>query len=98
MTTQSEWTPTRDSFANLLRWLGGDREKGALAYETVRRRLVTLFLCRACPNAEDLADETINRVTRAITKEGFTYEGDPVRYFYGVARLVHLESLRRKPM
>jgi DNA-directed RNA polymerase specialized sigma24 family protein len=90
--------PTQQEFDALLRWLGGSAEEAGRAYEIIRRRLIALFVCRGCPQAEDLADETINRVMRATQKEGFIYEGAPIRYFYGVAKLVHLESLRRHPV
>ena len=98
MSTRSTSAPTQESFANLLRWLGGSSEESGRAYETIRRRLIALFACRGCANAEDLADEVINRVTAKIQQEGFVFEGEPVRYFYGVAKMVHLESLRRRPV
>ena len=96
MTMKSD--PTQQEFDALLRWLGGTAEEAGRAYEIIRRRLIALFVCRGCLGAEDLADETINRVMRATQKEGFIYEGAPIRYFYGVAKLVHLESLRRRPV
>lgn len=98
MTTRSTSAPTQESFDNLLRWLASNGEESGRAYETIRRRLVALFAGRGCVNAEDLADETINRVTTKIQQEGFVYQGEPVRYFYGVAKMVYLESLRRRPI
>lgn len=96
--TKSPWDPTQEAFDTMLRWLGGSPEEAGRAYETIRSRLIALFVCRGCVNAEDLADETINRVMRATQKETFIYEGAPIRYFYGVAKMVHLESLRRRPI
>jgi DNA-directed RNA polymerase specialized sigma24 family protein len=98
MTRKAPWDPTREAFDGLLRWLGESPEEAGRAYEIIRSRLIALFVCRGCSNAEDLADETINRVMRATQKEDFIYEGAPIRYFYGVAKMVHLESLRRKPI
>lgn len=98
MSTKPPWDPTQEAFNAMLRWLGGSPEESGRAYEIIRRRLIALFICRGCPNAEDLADETINRVMRATQKESFIYEGAPIRYFYGVAKMVHLESLRRRPI
>jgi DNA-directed RNA polymerase specialized sigma24 family protein len=98
MTRKAPWDPTPEAFDGLLRWLGGSPEEGGRAYEIIRSRLIALFAGRGCPNAEDLTDETINRVMRATQKENFSYEGEPIRYFYGVAKMVHLESLRRKPI
>ena len=92
-----EWVLTRDTFDKLLAWLNPDREQAGEKYEIIRQRLIKIFTCRGCPEAEDLADETINRVTRKVQEIAGTYTGDPVLYFYGVAQKVHREYLRRKP-
>jgi len=47
-------------------------------------------------DAEDLADETINRVMKKLPEIHDTYVGEPARYFHGVARYVILEVNRRK--
>lgn len=47
-------------------------------------------------DAEDLADETINRVMKRLPEIRDTYVGDPVRYFHGVSRFIIREMLRRK--
>lgn len=47
-------------------------------------------------DAEDLADETINRVIKKLPEIRDTYVGEPVRYFHGVARFVIREMVRRK--
>lgn len=47
-------------------------------------------------DAEDLADETINRVMKRLPEIHDTYVGEPARYFHGVARYVILEVNRRK--
>lgn len=47
-------------------------------------------------DAEDLADETINRVMKKLPQIRETYIGDPVRYFHGVARYIIREVGRRK--
>jgi len=79
-----------------LLWLGRNPAAGARKYEEVRQKLIVLFRYRGCEIAEDLADETIDRTARAVSRPGFTFEGDPISYFRGVARNVHLEWLRRK--
>lgn len=96
--TKSSWEPTQEAFDAMLRWLGGTPAEAGRAYEVIRSRMIALFVGRGCPDAEDLADETINRVMRATQKENFVFEGAPIRYFYGVAKMVHLESLRRRPI
>lgn len=47
-------------------------------------------------DAEDLTDETINRVMKRLPEIRDTYVGDQVRYFHGVARFIILEMARRK--
>lgn len=47
-------------------------------------------------DAEDLADETINRVTKKVPEIRDTYVGEPARYFHGVARYIIREVGRRK--
>lgn len=90
-----DWTLTQDSFDRLLNWLDADRELAARRYEAIRLRLIKIFICRHCPEAEELADETINRVAARVGEITKEYQGDPARYFYGVCHKVHLEYLRK---
>jgi DNA-directed RNA polymerase specialized sigma24 family protein len=92
-----EWVLTKESFDSLLAWLDPNRERAGQRYEEIRTRLIKIFACRGCYEPEDLADETINRVTNKLQEIRETFEGEPARYFYGVANKVHLEYLRRKP-
>ena len=92
-----EWVLTRESFELLLDWLDPDREQAGQTYEKIRLRLIKIFACRGCNEADELADETINRVTAKLNDIGQTYSGDPALYFYGVAQKVHQEYLRNRP-
>jgi DNA-directed RNA polymerase specialized sigma24 family protein len=92
---KKEWVVTQLAFDSLLGWLDGDREQAGQKYEKIRLRLIKIFKCRGCAEAEDLADEAINRVVSKMDEIGTTYQGDPALYFYGVAQKVHLEYLRR---
>ncbi len=92
-----KWAITQEAFDGLLAWLDPDRDRAAQKYETVRTRLIKIFSCRGCGEADDLADETINRVTAKLHEIVDTYVGDPALYFYGVANKVYLEYLRRRP-
>ena len=47
---------------------------------------------------EELADETIDRVSRRVADIRETYVGDRVLYFLGVANNVHHEYLKRPPL
>ncbi len=94
---RKDWSLTQESFDRLLRWLGPGRDEAGRRYEEARRSLIKIFVCRGCRDAEDLADETINRVTERLQDIEAAYTGDPLLYFYGVANKVHLEYLRRRP-
>lgn len=85
-----------ESFTTLLQWLDPVRDKAAEKYETIRGRLIRLFSSRGRADAEDLADETIDRVTRKLPEIMKAYVGDPAHYFYGVARRVLLESQKQQ--
>lgn len=87
---------TSELFESLLEWLGPTREEGARKYEEVRNRLIRLFQKKGCTDPEDLADETVNRVTLKLPEIKETYVGNPIWYFISVARLVWKESLRLK--
>ncbi len=93
-----QWVLTQENFDKLLAWLDSDREQAAMKYEDIRQSLINIFTWRGCYEADELADETINRVTQKIQTLTETYVGDPSLYFYGVAKMVILEYHRRKPL
>lgn len=86
----------QESFDLLLGWLDRNRETAGQKYEKIRQRLIRIFLGRGCPEAEELADETINRVTQKLPQVAAAYVGEPTLYFYGVANKIHLEWLRKQ--
>lgn len=86
---------TQAAFDSLLAWLDADREQAGRKYESIRLRLIKIFTCRGRHDAEELADETINRVTTKVHVVAKEYVGDPALYFYGVAQKVFLESVRK---
>ena len=94
---KNRWVLSQEEFDRLLAWLDPDREQAGEKYEAIRRGLVEVFTYRRCLGAEDLADEVINRVARRLETIAETYTGDPVRYFYAVANMIHKEYLRGKP-
>ena len=94
---KKNWVLTQDAFDALLEWLDPNRDVAGRKYELIRDRLIKIFSCRGCGEPEDLADETINRVTSKLPSVETNFVGDPSRYFYGVANKVHLEYRRRKP-
>ena len=86
---------TQTNFDSLLAWLDSDRDQAGIIYEQIRRRLIKIFECRGRHDAEELADETINRVTLKIPAIAQDYVGDKTLYFYGVAQNVFHEALRK---
>lgn len=87
---------TQEQFDLLLDWLDPNREVAGKKYETIRAGLIRVFVSKGFNDAEDLADETINRVIIRLPEMRDTYVGDPVRFFHGVARNVIREALRRR--
>lgn len=91
---KKDWELTQDVFDMLLDWLDPDREQAGRKYEAIRLRLIKIFTCRSCLEAEFLADETINRVAARVQDISGSYVGDPALYFYAVAQKVHFEYIR----
>ena len=87
---------TREALDSLLDYLGPDRSAAGERYEEIRGRLIRLFGWRGCDHADELADETINRVAEKIACGVEIRSEDPFRYFCGVAHLVFKEILRRE--
>lgn len=86
---------TPETFEALLRFLNPDRDQAAVKYEEIRHRLVRLFEWRGFGVAEDLADETMDRVARRLLEGVDVRSADPYGYFCGVAHLVSKEVSRR---
>jgi DNA-directed RNA polymerase specialized sigma24 family protein len=84
---------TREKFSSFLEWLNPDRDRAGEEYERLRFRLSTFFAQRRCRFAEELTDETINRVILKSSEEQIE---NKLAYCYGVARNVYRESLRKE--
>ncbi len=61
-----QWVLSKSSFDQFLANLDSDQNRAGQKYEALRQRLVKFFEWRACSYAEELADETIDRVVRKI--------------------------------
>jgi DNA-directed RNA polymerase specialized sigma24 family protein len=75
-----------EAFDHLLGWLAADREQAGEAYEHIRRKLLKFFQWRGLSEAEELADRTIDRVSRKVEEGAHRGDSDPSGFFYGVAR------------
>jgi DNA-directed RNA polymerase specialized sigma24 family protein len=84
---------TAGAFANLLARLGPDGEHAGVAYEHLRRALVSFFGWRGAATPEECADETLDRLAARVD-EGVVVEDLP-RFARGIAKLVLLEHWRR---
>src|SRR5689334_24931287 len=93
---KKDWALNREAFRQFLSWLDEGVESNGERYLEMRRRLVRYFDFRNCPFPDDLADETLNRVARKLEEKGEIAGATPAHYCYIVARLVLLESVRRR--
>jgi len=84
---------TRELFENFLDWLSPDREIAGQEYELLRFRLCKFFSLRHCNFADELADQTINRVMLKVSEEKID---NKTAYCYGVAKNIFRESLRKE--
>jgi DNA-directed RNA polymerase specialized sigma24 family protein len=86
-----------ESFTKLLAWLDPESERGAgEKYEEIRYKLIKMFVYRGCLDAEQMADETIDRASSKIDILIDNYVGDKRLYFYGIAQNVYREHLRKQ--
>lgn len=85
------------AFNRMLSWLNPDREQAAHKYEAVRRRLIAIFASRRFPDAERMADETIDRVVSKVPQVADGWVGDPLYYFLAVAKKMILEASKPTP-
>ena len=93
---KSGWQPDEAALHRLLAWLDEGTDSQGERYLDIRDRLVHYFARRNCLAPDDLADETLNRVTRRLEESGSIDDVAPARYCYIVAKFVLLESLRRR--
>jgi hypothetical protein len=84
---------SESAFLRLLNWLDEGADSSGARYVEIRRRLAEYFDRKDCAPADDLADETLNRVARRLEEEGSITGPAPLRYCYTVAKFVFLESL-----
>ncbi|HEY2153352.1 MAG TPA: hypothetical protein VGH34_21275 [Vicinamibacterales bacterium] len=95
-TQKEERGLTRLALNRLLSWLDDGVESQGETYLEMRRRLASYFDRRNRQSADELADETLNRIGRTLEKDGTIATTPPARYCYVVARFVLLEDIRRQ--
>jgi RNA polymerase sigma factor (sigma-70 family) len=87
---------TPELFEALLGWLDSNKEAAGQKYERIRLRLIIFFAGKLFVNAEDLADETLDRVAQKVQEKDFSHQSSVDSYIYSVARYIALESNREK--
>lgn len=87
---------TKAEFDSLLAWLNSDRDLAGRKYQTIHSGLVRVFISKGFNNAEDLADETINRAIRRLPDIRERFVGEPANYFHGIARNIIRENKHPK--
>src|SRR5262245_50639290 len=85
----------QEDFDQLLFWLDPDPDRAGARYESVRWLVIPVLAARGCLIPEDLADGTIDRVSRRVPEIRAAYVGDQAVYFLGVMNNVHHEYLKR---
>src|SRR5262245_27672516 len=92
---------TKEEFDRFLAWLHSDRDLAGEKYEVIRRGLTQYFTRQTCHgyfnclHADELTDETINRVASRmdeVTDNHF----EPERRIFAFAKYVRMEHLRNK--
>lgn len=84
---------TPENFEKLLSTLNPDRDLAGQEFEFLWLKVCEFFKARRCRCAEELADETMNRLARKLAEGEDVH--DILRYSYGLARLILLEYLRK---
>ena len=81
----------QESFESFLARLDTDREAAGQKYEDLRRKLIRFFEWNSCLNADDLADETLDRVQENLQKADIL---NLPAYVFGIARKIRQEAVK----
>jgi DNA-directed RNA polymerase specialized sigma24 family protein len=92
---KQRWVLSPESFDGLLFWLDHDRERAGERYESIRSGLIKRFQQLGCSEAEELANQTMDRVARKLPTIIDSYSGEPEPYFFSIAYYVYREQLRK---
>jgi DNA-directed RNA polymerase specialized sigma24 family protein len=92
MTSHSTWTLTQEAFDSFLARLGSDRAEAGAQYQTMRAALVRYFSEYGHLDADECADQTLDRLVR---KNSECQIDNLTAYMYAVARWVRVENHRR---
>src|SRR5690349_21642000 len=79
-------------FEGLLRRLDGDRDIAGKEYERLRWKLIKYFEWSCCFPAEDLVDETLDKVAQKINEDEIH---DVLAFACGVAKKIRQDSYKK---
>lgn len=83
-------------FKRFLKWLASEGNDSAEVYEHIRNVLIKIFNAKGFQSADEMADETIDRVISKIDELEKNYDGKKLHYFLSVARFIQLEHLKKR--
>jgi RNA polymerase sigma factor (sigma-70 family) len=81
----------------LLRYLDADPQLAQAKYRLLREKLVKYFDHNGCLDPDDRADEVFCRALERLAGGLDIFAANPASFFWGIARNVRLEWLRRPP-
>lgn len=91
---QKDWSAEHGAFRRFLNWLDQGVDSGGRKYIEMRGRLVRYFDRKNCLAPDEMADETLQRVSRRLSEEGEIRDASPAHYCHIVAKFVFLEYQR----
>jgi len=89
-----DWSLTPESLEKLLDWLDPDRDEAWKKFQQHKKRLAGFFTWRGCHIPEDLADKTIDRVSKKVASGAVGQSVNRTAYCLGVAKNVLHEYWR----
>jgi DNA-directed RNA polymerase specialized sigma24 family protein len=87
---------SREAFAALLTRMDPDPDRAGERYEEARLRLIKFFKWRQAVSPEDLADETIDRVSRSLEEDDALQPRSWPAFWHGFARNVLREEWKKR--
>lgn len=90
-----KWVMTQAAFDKLLNEFSPDRDEAAQKYEQTRTKLIRYFEWHSVGPADELADESFNRVARRLD-EGQKID-NLLGFLHGVANMIRKEVLKKLP-
>src|SRR5215475_10281818 len=89
---------TDEDLNKFLSWLDPDGEESGRKYREIHRCLTGIFIRRGYVNAEEMADQAIDRVIHRIARDDSFECADRIPYCVKDAYNLHIERQRKKPL